>query len=70
MGARRDLGLAQTRRMWFSPLDGHENLADHRCRVRKAPAQHTTRSLCNCAVMAIGTGARIYVPAKCLKQPA
>lgn len=27
----------------------------------KAPAQHTTRSLCNCAVMAIGTGAGIYV---------
>lgn len=34
----------------------------------RAPAQHTTRSLCNCAVMATGTGAGICVPAKCLKQ--
>lgn len=37
-------------------------------RESKAPAQHPARSLCNCAVMAIGTGAGIYVPAKCLKQ--
>lgn len=37
-------------------------------RASKAAAQHTPRSLCNGAVMAIGTGARIYVPGKCLKQ--